>query len=298
MCNSGNRKPCNAPSFPILSLLTMKFGSHVSIAGGIDKAPGRAKELGCECFQIFSRSPRGGKAPELTEELVGSFKKACAEHGFTDYYIHTPYYINFASAKKELRESASVIIREELERARTIGARHIMTHLGSSKDTDRKDAVKMVAGGLSKAIDGTDLPGLLLLENTAGQGATIGDTFEELAEILRLIGDPEIGICIDTAHLLASGYDIRTPEALEETLSAISQTVGLDRVKLIHGNDSKADLGERKDRHEHIGRGKVGLDGFKAILSRPELKNLDMIVELPPDKVAADIALLKDLRSE
>ena len=113
-----------------------------------------------------------------------------------------------------------------------------------------------------------------------------------------LIGDPEIGICLDTAHLLASGYDIRTPEALEQTLDTISRTTGLDRVKLIHGNDSKAGLGERKDRHEHIGRGKVGIDGFKAVLSRPELKNLNMIVELPPDKVASDIALLKRLRSE
>lgn len=276
----------------------MKFGSHVSIAGGIDKAPGRAHKLGCECFQIFSRSPRGGKPPKLTDELVDSFNKACSEYSLEEYYIHTPYYVNFASVKKELRESASVIIREELERAHTIGARYIMTHLGSSKDVSRKKAVRMVADGISKALAGTDLSGLLLLENTAGQGATIGDTFEELAEILDLIGDHKIGICVDTAHLLASGYDIRTTQALGHTLNEISKTVGLDRVKLIHGNDSKADLGERKDRHEHIGRGKVGKDGFEAILSRPELKNLNMIVELPPDKVASDLALLKRLRKE
>lgn len=276
----------------------MKFGSHVSIAGGIDNAPGRAHKLGCECFQIFSRSPRGGKPPTLTNELTDSFKSACAEYGLLDCYIHTPYYINFASVKKELRESASTIIREELERADTLGASYIMTHLGSSKDVDRKEAVRMVADGISKAIDGTDLSKLLLLENTAGQGATIGDTFEELAEILELIGDPDIGICLDTAHLLASGYDIRTAEALKQTLKIISKTTGLDRVKLIHGNDSKADLGERKDRHEHIGQGKVGKDGFKAILSHPELKNLNMIVELPPDKVDSDISLLKRLREE
>lgn len=276
----------------------MKFGSHVSIAGGIDKAPERAHKLGCECFQIFSRSPRGGKPPELTKELVDSFLASCSEYGLTDYYIHTPYYINFASAKKELRESASRIIREELERAHTIGAGYIMTHLGSSKDTDRKDAVQMVADGLSRAIEGSDLSPHLLLENTAGQGATIGDTFEELAEILELIGDPYIGICIDTAHLLASGYDIRDSKALKQTLNTISRTTGLDRVKLIHGNDSKADIGERKDRHEHIGKGKIGIDGFKAVLSSPELKNLNMIVELPPDKVASDITLLKQLRKD
>ena len=276
----------------------MKFGSHVSIAGGIDKAPGRAAALGCECFQIFSRSPRGGKPPALTKDLVDSFLSACAEHSLSDYYVHTPYYINFASDRKELRSSAAAIIREELERSHTIGASYVMTHLGSSKDVDRPLAVRMVADGISKAIDDTDLSSLLLLENTAGQGATIGDTFEELAEILELIGDPDIGICLDTAHLLASGYDIRTPGALEQTLNAISRTTGLDRVKLIHGNDSKADLGERKDRHEHIGQGKVGKGGFKAILNSSKLKNLNMIVELPPDKVAADIALLKRLRGK
>lgn len=276
----------------------MKFGSHVSIAGGIDKAPERAHKLGCECFQIFSRSPRGGKPPTLTDDLVNSFKSNCAEYDLTDFYIHTPYYINFASVKKELRESASTIIREELERAHTIGASYIMTHLGSSKDVDRKEAVRMVADGISKALESTKLSGLLLLENTAGQGATIGDSFEELAEILELVGDPDIGICIDTAHTLASGYDIRSEKALNQTLNIISKTTGLDRVKLIHGNDSKADLGERKDRHEHIGQGKVGEDGFKAILSRPELKNLNMIVELPPDKVAGDLSLLKRLREE
>lgn len=276
----------------------MKFGSHVSIAGGIDKAPERAHKLGCECFQIFSRSPRGGKPPTLTDELVGSFKSACEQYDLADYYIHTPYYINFASVKKELRESASTIIREELERAHTIGAGYIMTHLGSSKDVGRKEAVRMVADGILKAIEGTDLSNLLLLENTAGQGATIGDTFEELAEILELIGDPEIGICIDTAHTLASGYDIRDENALTVTIKEIEKTVGMNRVKLIHGNDSKADLGERKDRHEHIGQGKVGEGGFKAVLRSPELKNLNMIVELPPDKVAGDIELLKRLRDD
>ena len=276
----------------------MKFGSHVSIAGGIDKAPGRAHDLGCECFQIFSRSPRGGKPPELTKDLVDSFQSACSEYGLSDYYVHTPYYINFSSEKKELRSSAVAIIREELERSSTIGAAYVMTHLGSSKDTERSKAVRMVADGISKALDGSNLSELLLLENTAGQGATVGDTFEELAEILELIGDPGVGICIDTAHLLASGYDIRSPEALQNTLDTISRTVGLDRVKLIHGNDSKASLGERKDRHEHIGQGKVGKNGFKAILSHPELKNLNMIVELPPDKVDQDLKLLKRLRDK
>ncbi len=276
----------------------MKFGSHVSIAGGIDKAPERAHKLGGECFQIFTRSPRGGKPPSLGKDLIDSFLSSCAEYSLADYYVHTPYYINLASDKEELRASSIAIIREELERSSTIGARYVMTHLGSSKDTVRSKAVRMVADGICRVLEGAHLRDMLLLENTAGQGATIGDTFEELAEILNLVGDPGVGICIDTAHLLASGYDIRTSKALHDTIDVISRTVGLDRVKLMHGNDSKAALGERKDRHEHIGKGRVGIEGFKAILSRPELKDLNMIVELPPDKVAADIALLKRLRGK
>lgn len=275
----------------------MKFGSHVSIAGGIDKAPARAHNIGCECFQMFTRSPRGGKPPKFEKGLVDAFLKSCAEHKLTDYYVHTPYYINLASGKEQLRSSSIAIIREELERSSIIGARYVMTHLGSSMGTDRPEAVKMVTEGLNRVLDAGDgLSAELLLENTAGQGDTIGDTFEELAEILSGIDYPRVGICIDTAHLLASGYDIRTKPALRKTLGKLSSAIGLNRVKLIHGNDSKAALGEKKDRHEHIGKGKVGKEGFKAIVNDPSLKNLNMIVELPPDGVAEDIELLKQMR--
>jgi deoxyribonuclease-4 len=275
----------------------MKFGAHVSIAGGIDKAPKRASDIGCECFQIFTRSPRGGKPPALGKDLVDSFLAECGEHDLTDYYVHTPYYINLASGKKDLRASSIEIIREELERSSTIGARYVMTHLGSSKGMDRKDAVKKVVDSLNRVLDGADeLSSLLLLENTAGQGDTIGDTFEELASILDGIDRPDVGVCIDTAHLFASGYDIRTPSALKKTMDELSSVIDPGRIKLIHGNDSKIGLGEKKDRHEQIGKGKIGRDGFKAVISHPVLKKLNMIVEIPPDEVAADIALLKRLR--
>ena len=277
----------------------MKFGAHVSIAGGIDKAPGRAHALGCECFQIFTRSPRGGKPPALSNDLVDSFLASCSSYGLPDYYIHTPYYINLASEKNELRHSSVAIIREELERGSVIGAKYVMTHLGSSKGMDRARAVDMVAEGIAAILEDSDgLSTELLLENTAGQGETIGDTFEELARILADVGNPRLGICLDTAHLLASGYDMRTKASLSNSLAAFSSVIGLDRVKLLHGNDSKADLGEKKDRHEHIGKGKIGKEGFKAVLGSPSLKKLDMIVEIPPEEVAPDIELLKRMRSE
>ena len=204
----------------------MKFGAHVSIAGGIDKAPKRASDIGCECFQIFTRSPRGGKPPALDKDLIDSFLVECGEHGLEDYYVHTPYYINLASGKKELRASSIDIIREELERSSAIGAKYVMTHLGSSRDMDRKDAVYKVVDSLNRVLDGADeLSSLLLLENTAGQGDTIGDTFEELTSILDGIDNPEVGVCIDTAHLFASGYDIRTSSALRKTMDELSSVI-------------------------------------------------------------------------
>ncbi|MEW6146277.1 MAG: deoxyribonuclease IV [Thermodesulfobacteriota bacterium] len=277
----------------------MKFGAHVSIAGGIDKAPERAHTLGCECFQMFTRSPRGGKPPVLGKFLVDSFLESCSSYGLTDYYIHTPYYINLASEKKELRRSSVAIIREELERGSIIGAKYVMTHLGSSKGIDRAQAVDMVTEGVAAILEGSDgLSTELLLENTAGQGETIGDTFEELARILNEVGNARLGICIDTAHLIASGYDIRTKPSLASTIDALGSVIDPARIKLLHGNDSKAGLGEKKDRHEHIGKGKIGEEGFKAILGSPALKKLDMIVEIPPEEVAPDIELLKRMRSE
>jgi deoxyribonuclease-4 len=274
----------------------MKFGAHVSIAGGIDRAPKRANDLGCECFQIFSRSPRGGKPPELKDGLVESFLNECGKYNITEYYIHTPYYINLCSEKEELRDSSIAIIKEELERGSTLGVKYIMTHLGSSKGFNRKQAVNMIIEGLKKIIDNTNFSTKLLLENTAGQGATMSDSFEELSEILDGVKGSEIAICIDTAHLFASGYDIRTEEKFKETFDKLSETVGVENIKLFHGNDSKVGLGERKDRHEHIGKGRIGIEGFKNIIKNPSLKKINMIVETPPEKVGDDIKTLKKLR--
>ncbi len=276
----------------------MKFGAHVSIAGGINKAPLRAYELGCECFQIFSRSPRGGKPPELKEELVESFLSECANYNIAEYYIHTPYYINLCSEKKDLRDSSIAIIKEELERGGILGAKYVMTHLGSSKGMGKKHAVNTIIEGLKKIIENTRFSTQLLLENTAGQGATMGDSFEELAEILDGVRSSDIGICIDTAHLFAAGYDIRTKAKFEETLHMLSAAIDIKKIKLFHGNDSKVGLGERKDRHEHIGKGKIGIEGFKNIIKNPHFKNINMIVETPPDKVGEDIKALKILRDK
>ncbi len=274
----------------------MNFGTHVSIAGGLDKAPGRAHELGCECFQLFTRSPRGGQPSRLDDEVIENFLADCDKYGLENYYVHTPYFINLASLDKKVRNNSIRLIREDLERSSLLKVKSIMTHLGSSKGMERKEAIKNVADSVIKIMDGYNGSSVLMLENSAGQGDTIGDTFEEVAEILRLADIDEIGVCIDTAHMFGAGYDIRDKESLDETIEKIENSFGLDRVMLIHGNDSKVDLGERKDRHEHIGKGKIGEGGFRAIVADTRLSHLDIIVENPPDEVAEDIKLLKKFR--
>jgi deoxyribonuclease-4 len=266
----------------------MKFGAHVSIAGGIYKAPERASSFGCECFQMFTRSPRGGNPPKLDKQTVDSFVENCERHKLSDYYVHTPYYINFASE----------IVKEELERSDLLRVKYIMTHLGSSKGIDRSLALKRVADGVTEILDKTDTKTQLLLENSAGQGETIGEKFEELAEILDHVDNNDLGICIDTAHLFAAGYDLRTEKALNDLLAEFNKIVGIDRIKLIHGNDSKVGLAEKKDRHEHIGKGKIGIEGFESIVNNKHLKSLYMIVETPPENVASDIKTLKNLRKK
>jgi deoxyribonuclease-4 len=274
----------------------MKFGAHVSIAGGITNAPSRAYKLGCECFQIFSRSPQGGKPPQLDSKTVESFSIECSKYNFSDYHIHTPYYINLASKDPEIRFASQSIIKEEIERGNLISAKYVVTHLGSTSELGETQGLVAVIDGLKRVIDSNTYSTKLLIENSAGQGSTLGDRFEILAEILYKVDHLDIGICLDTAHLFASGYDISTEEAVIKILNEFSRIVGLDRLKLFHGNDSKVGLGERKDRHEHIGKGKIGIEGFRVIVNEPSLKNIDIIIETPWEKVADDIENLKKLK--
>ena len=195
----------------------MKFGAHVSIAGGIENAPLRARQLGCECFQMFTRSPRGGRPPELDDRLLEAFFLNCSEVSISDYYVHTPYFINLASGKDDLREKSVDLVREELERSSALGVKYIMTHIGSAKGLQRKAAIDNVVDSLLRILGNYGGATQLLLENTAGQGHTIGASFEEISLILQSVAHGGLGVCMDTAHMFASGYDIRTREGVERT---------------------------------------------------------------------------------
>ncbi len=268
-----------------------QIGCHVSIAGGIINAPQRAAELGCEVFQMFTRSPQGGPAPKITPEIVKQFKEEMEKWGQKDCYIHAPYYINFASVNEATRKASVRVIREELERGSLIGAKGLMTHLGSAKDVPRDKALKMVASGIKEIMKGYKGSTEFLLEISAGAGNTIGNTFEELKYIRD--NNSKIGICLDSAHMFASGYDIKSKEGFKKTMEKIKKTVGLERIKLVHANDSKIELGGRKDRHDHIGDGKIGLDGFVNLMA---VFKCDFIAETKDDKVKEDINTLKNTR--
>lgn len=253
---------------------------------------------------MFSRSPRGGKAMPITPEVGRAFQAECKKYKQTAAYIHAPYYINFASENNRIRYGSIAVIRDELERASALGVRAVMTHLGSAKDTTPEQAIKITAEGVAKVLQGYKGSAKLLLELSAGSGEIIGDTFEEMGEIIKLaekkLGRRNIiGICLDTAHIFASGYDIRDKKSVVAMLKAFDKAVGLKRLGVIHANDSMVGLGEKKDRHEHLGQGKIGLEGFRALVQHPKLKKVDMVVETPTEAgMKKDIALLKKMRGE
>lgn len=272
----------------------MNIGCHISIAGGIQNAPPRAANLGCECFQMFTRSPQGGQAPKLTEVLIEEFKLQTTSYKLKTFYIHTPYYINFASANNRIRYGSASVVRDELERGNKLGAKYVMTHLGTAKDLGEKEAQKKVIEMLKKTLEGYTGKARLLLENSAGAGAIIGDDLKELKEIIKGVNNPQIaGICLDTQHSFASGYNWNdfTP-----TLKKIDSELGLNLIKLIHLNDSQSECGSKKDRHEHIGQGKINLEAFTQIVSFAQKNAVDLILETEHDEVEKDIALLKELR--
>ena len=245
-------------------------------------------------MQIFSRSPQGGKSPELTPEVIKDFESRAARYAIRDFYVHCPYYINLASANNRVRYGSARAVRDELERASLIGAKYVVVHLGSARDLGEKEAIKQVIKMLQKTLDGYTGKAKLLPENTAGAGKIIGDSFKELAWIIKKVNNKNIaGICLDTQHSFASGYDWTD---FENTFDKIKSEIDINLIKLIHSNDSLVDCGSRKDRHANIGKGKIGLNPFKKIVKFAVKNNVDMICETEWPGVKEDIEILKKMR--
>jgi len=282
----------------ILGEPRVRVGVHTSIGGGLENAAHRAREIGCDTFQMFSANPRGWRAQAPTAEQCERFRRTRADYGLAPVVIHDNYLINLASADPILREKSRAAFRQELERATALGADYLVTHPGSAKGSAAAQAIRTCRDSLRQAAKGLRLDGLrILIENTAGQGSALGRTFEEVAEIVSgTENDLPMGVCIDTAHCLEAGYAIHTPEGLAQTVEGLDRAVGLRKVLVIHANDSKTPLGSHVDRHEHIGKGQIGKEGFRRIVCHPELQAIPFICETPVDRPGDDRRNVRMLR--
>jgi deoxyribonuclease IV len=253
---------------------SFRIGIHTSIAGDITGALDTAAKLGSNALQIFSASPRmwprGGA--RLAEADAARFRARRSELGLGPLVIHDNYLINLASPDRVMRTRSIQAFHDELVRALSLGADFLVAHPGSCMGTEKSQAIAEIAQGMRQAARGMKLGGLrILVENTSGMGSAVGARFEELRAILDATNDLPMGVCLDTAHTFEAGYDITTEEGLARTLDTVERTVRLDRVYVLHVNDSKTPLGSRVDRHEHIGKGKIGLKAFGRILNHPRL---------------------------
>jgi deoxyribonuclease-4 len=257
----------------------------MSIAGGMDRAPRRGREVGCDTIQLFTKSNRQWGAKPLTEEEVAAFKAALAEAGISPVVAHDCYLINLAAPDATVWARSLAAFREEMERAERLGIPYLVTHPGAHLGAGEPAGIARVAEALNRLH--AALPPLalmVLLETTAGQGTSLGRRFEELAAILERVERPErVGICLDTCHLFAAGYDLRTPAGYEAAMRELALTLGIDRVRAIHLNDSKSGLGSRVDRHTHIGEGALGTAAFRLLLNDSRFRGVPMILETPKD---------------
>ncbi|MBI3975987.1 MAG: deoxyribonuclease IV [Armatimonadetes bacterium] len=278
----------------------MRFGAHVSISGHIHLAVDRAVAIGCECLQIFVGNPRQWRRIEYAEADVALFRQKRARARLDPLVAHGVYLINLASPDEEFYARSVASLIAGVEGIHRLGGLGVITHLGSRMGQPWEEAAARVVAALRVVLETTE-GAMVILENAAGAGGAIGGSFDELAAILdALEWHPRLGVCLDTAHLFASGFDIRTPEGVARTLRAFDRTVGLRRLRAFHLNDSKTGLGTNLDRHENIGQGQIGVKGFRALIHHRAARRLPGLIETPGiDRRGADrrnLEILKRLR--
>jgi deoxyribonuclease-4 len=277
-----------------------RLGAHMSIAGGMPEAIARARSVEATALQVFVKSSNQWAARPFAPGEVERFRKASREAGLERHTLaHASYLINLASPDPALWEKSISAFRVELERCEALGIPWLVVHPGAHVGSGVESGVARVASALERALPKRTSASGVLLETTAGQGTTLGARFEELGEMMRRAGDRDrVGVCLDTCHLFAAGHDIRSAPTYADTMAALDRAVDLNRVHGIHLNDSQGDLGSRRDRHEHIGKGKVGLEAFRLILGDRRFRDVAMVLETDKgDDLAEDRANLAVLRS-
>lgn len=273
-------------------LTSRRIGIHTSIAGGVENAAERAYRLGCNAFQIFSTSPRQWQPYDLTKPQCDQMNQLRKKYDLKPLVIHSNYLINLASTTEEFLAKSVEAFRGELQRALDLCAEYLVLHPGSFRGASREEGLKRVAACIAVACRGLDLAkgGLtLLIENTAGAEFSLGGSFEQVAEVLYLLQDViPVAACMDTCHIHVAGYDIVSPEKMENTLRHLDSTVGLKNVRVWHCNDAKAAFGSKLDRHQHIGQGTIGLAPFRRLLNDKRLSHAAFIAETPIDQPGDD----------
>jgi len=273
----------------------LRLGVHTSIAGGLHISIERAKKLGCNTVQIFSHNPRSWSVREIKEEEIKEFKRLRELYNINPVYVHASYLINLASTNKAVSEKSTGLMIKEMEIAEELGADYVVLHPGSASDSE-KEGMRRVMRNLEKVLK-RDFGTGLLLENTAGERGDITSRIKDIAIILKAFYSSSLaGICIDTCHAFQAGYDITRQEGISEMFDEIEREIGLDRLKLIHMNDSKRGFRSGVDRHEHIGLGKIGLEGFMLLLGHKVISDIPIILETPKESDEDDLRNLATVK--
>ncbi|PWI48861.1 hypothetical protein CEE45_04700 [Candidatus Heimdallarchaeota archaeon B3_Heim] len=281
-----------------------RIGAHKSIANGIDRAVDRGLESTCECLQIFTRPPRRWEAGKfsLDKIRVKSFLDKAENAKYFDTAIHMPYLPNLSSPDDGLYNRSIKVLQEEIVKSHLLHSPYVISHLGSPKKESRDFAVKRTAKALDQALESRIAPTMILLENSTAKRRDWGKNIEDITNVINTVNQPQyVGMCFDTAHAFASGYEISSPEILHEVFDSIDELVGKNKVRVIHLNDSKGQLNSGIDHHEHIGRGNIGIDCFRELMQHPRFNNISMILETPKDEKIDDkknLDLLRSLRKK
>lgn len=276
----------------------LRVGVQVSIAGKISQAVQRAVNLGCQTMQIFSRNPRSFRRKPLDKEDIKEFRRLIKEAKIYPLVIHTVYTQNLASSNKRFYRLSIRAFIKDLQDAQNLGADLIVTHIGSFKRSTHQRGLVRVIDALGQILKRMPMGPMLLLENTSGSGHWLGAYFPELTCIIKSLGTPKnLGICFDTCHAYSAGYNLKEQKILNSLVYEVDSLIGLDKLKLIHLNDTKDKLGSHRDRHEHIGEGQIGKEGFREILNHPKLKSVPFILETPKKSDEDDIRNLEMVRS-
>jgi deoxyribonuclease-4 len=276
----------------------MRFGFHISIAGGFSKIVERANIRGCETIQFFSRNPRGWRYSPLNKGEVKEFSSSIHSSTLFPVFIHLPYLPNIASFRSKFYKRSIQSIAIDLQRAEQLEVQYLIIHIGHRMESSEDEAIEAVSQGINQAFEKVKNSIILLIENTAGQGTEIGYHFEQIKKIIERIEDNKrLGICLDTAHTFEAGYNLSNKDGIERTLENFDQTIGLKQLHLLHLNDSKTPLGSRIDRHWHIGEGYIGLEGFRNLVNHPLLRQFPGIMETPRKDTVEDLKNMEVTRS-